>query len=602
MSAGHRFGLALLAACALVGGSAAADAPRVMVREQEGRWSLVAPQTGPFFSLGVCVLNRGATREEFDPANPAYAAWQYYGAPRDWADDSLRRLESWGFTTVGAWSDFPTLVESQERVLWLAPVAHIGSTAGAPWLDMWDPTNLARMERVARQTILPLCDNPRVIGFYVDNEVGWWNARLWQMTLKQAPGSGQRQRLLAFLRETYDGDWRRLTSDFNPEGATNWEDLSKDGVLWPKPGSNGVRVMRRFLSVLADRYYQLMRDVVHKHAPGSLYLGDRYQSFYYPEVAQVAARYVDVVSTNVNAFWHDGTFPRFQLETLHALTGKPIMIGEFYAAAQENRSGDTNDHHGTYPVVQTQRERAALARTTIEAMARLPYVVGADWFQYYDEPPHGRWDGENYNFGLVDIHNQPYDGLTSMFASLDLATLHAATPPHRPDATGGVPPAPEDPLASFTRTEALKAWDRERGFVPASSPDPIADLYACWSPRAVTLGLLALDYVESAYEPKGVPIPEEDRAFWTVRINDCAPIHVRLGADREAAVDNETVRVASIPGINLNPRNVAAIEVPAELFGLSSLRSGDPVKLDVTLATHGRAYSVSWQGQFALRN
>jgi hypothetical protein len=37
-----------------------------------------------------------------------------------------------------------------------------------------------------------------------------------------------------------------------------------------------------------------------------------------------------------------------------------------------------------------------------EEISEPPYVVGADWFQYYDEPTHGRADGENYNFGLVD--------------------------------------------------------------------------------------------------------------------------------------------------------------------------------------------------------
>ena len=55
---------------------------------------------------------------------------------------------------------------------------------------------------------------------------------------------------------------------------------------------------------------------------------------------------------------------------------------------------------------------------------RLPYVVGADWFQYYDEPPHGRkLDGEDYNFGLVDIHDTPYKHVTDAFTALGLSEL-----------------------------------------------------------------------------------------------------------------------------------------------------------------------------------
>jgi len=43
-------------------------------------------------------------------------------------------------------------------------VLHIGSTAGAPWWDMWDPRVIQRMDDVAREHILPWRDDPRPIG------------------------------------------------------------------------------------------------------------------------------------------------------------------------------------------------------------------------------------------------------------------------------------------------------------------------------------------------------------------------------------------------------------------------------------------------------
>ncbi|MGF2075721.1 hypothetical protein, partial [Enterococcus casseliflavus] len=72
------------------------------------------------------------------------------------------------------------------------------------------------MESVAREQILSFRDDPRVIGYYSDNEVGWWNAILFKMTLEQAPTSGQRQRLIKLLRETYHHDWSKLVKDFEP--------------------------------------------------------------------------------------------------------------------------------------------------------------------------------------------------------------------------------------------------------------------------------------------------------------------------------------------------------------------------------------------------
>ena len=90
---------------------------------------------------------------------------------------------------------------------------------------------------------------------YSDNEMGWWNAILFKMTLEQAPTSGQRQRLIELLRETYQNDWSELLKDFEPApGVENWDTLSQHGMLFLRPGGNGIRVERRFLGLLAERY------------------------------------------------------------------------------------------------------------------------------------------------------------------------------------------------------------------------------------------------------------------------------------------------------------------------------------------------------------
>jgi hypothetical protein len=161
--------------------------------EQQGdvAW-LVRPNGERFFSFGVCCVNGGTPPDEFKSDNPGYAAWQHYADSNVWAEATLKRLQNWGFTTVGGWSDFQSLRQRPDANVVFAPVLHIGSTAGAPWWDMWDPKITDRMEQVARDEILPLHDDPRVIGYYTDNEIGWWNAILFKMTLEQAPTSGQR--------------------------------------------------------------------------------------------------------------------------------------------------------------------------------------------------------------------------------------------------------------------------------------------------------------------------------------------------------------------------------------------------------------------------
>jgi hypothetical protein len=579
----------------------AATNPPFSIQQRDGISWLAKPNGERFFSLGVCVVNQGESREQFTPTNPGYAAFQHYENSNRWAEATLNRLKSWKFTTVGGWSDYAALRQCRDADVAFIPVLAVGMTAGAPWRDMWNTNLIARMHQIARDQILPLRSNPRILGYYSDNEMGWWNATLFKMTLQQPPTSGQRQRLLKLLRTTYHNKWSELLKDFEAEGAGSFEQLEKGGMLYLRPGSNGIRVYRAFLGLMAERYYSLVREIIRAYDLRGLVLGDRYQSFYYPEVARASHSSLDASSSNLNAAWNDGTFPRFYLDTLYALSGRPMIVSEFYMSAQENSTGNKN-LTSTFPTVTTQEERATGFLNTIRSLAQTPYVVGADWFQYYDEPPHGRGDGEDYNFGLVDIHDQPYEPLTAAARSLDLIALKTERHPARPDASLGVPPAPDNPLDHFTIRLALKDWDRERGFVKPVSKLPVADLYVCWNKQAVYLGLYAQEIVEPDYY-RNQTLPEADRAVWTVSIGATKKsVHSRLGPGGPPVCDEPTARLVNLSGIYMNTRNIAAIELPAKLFGKTQFKSGDSIHFSSTLLTHACADRVDWKGKFTLRD
>jgi hypothetical protein len=232
---------------------------------------------------------------------------------------------------------------------------------------------------------------------------------------------------------------------------------------------------------------------------------------------------------------------------------------------------------------------------------RTPHVIGADWFQYYDQPTHGRFAGENFNFGLVDIHDRPYEPLTRTCSALDLAVLKRRSGRARPDAAEGVPLAPRDPFEHFEPTLALMHWDRERGFVKPVSEFPLADLYVCWNKKAIYLGLYAQDVVEDVFY-KGKTVRASDRAEWIVSVNGSnKPIRGRIGAGLEPIFDESSVRVLNISGIGGNFRNVACMELPVRLFGKDGFKRGDTIEFASTLFTHCRAYRVEWQGRFMLR-
>lgn len=60
------------------------------------------------------------------------------------------------------------------------------------------------------------------------------------------------------------------------------------------------------------------------------------------------------------------------------------------------------------------------------------YIIGADWFQWMDEPPEGRGDGEDANVGIVDIYDQPYPLLIDAVRDTgpQLNNWHAASAPN----------------------------------------------------------------------------------------------------------------------------------------------------------------------------
>jgi hypothetical protein len=326
----------------------------------------------------------------------------------------------------------------------------------------------------------------------------------------------------------------------------------------------------------------MVRDAVRRHDRTHLILGDRYAQYYDLPVVRASAPYVDAISTNYGAEWLDGGMSRFFLDTLHAVTRKPVVITEFYMTARENRSGNRNSSGG-FPIVQTQAERADAFRAHVAGMADRPYVIGAHWFQFYDEPPLGRGDGEDYNMGLVDVHGQPYELLTAASAAVRPEVRHREAKPVPIANTAA--PAPPDVAKD------LRNWDRARSLVAPSRGTPFGDLYVSWTPDALYVGLFAMDYMDERLYAEG-RVPEADRPMWTVRVGGAsAPITVRYGGkDRPATVSDPAVTVTEVPGL----KHTVILRLPR------ANAAGERVRLDSALRSHSGAETMAWRREVRL--
>ena len=266
----------------------------------------------------------------------------------------------------------------------------------------------------------------------------------------------------------------------------------------------------------------------------------------------------------------------------------------------ENRSGNRNTKGG-FPTVATQEDRAASAHRSLLELVRLPFVMGVDWFQYYDEPPAGRFDGEDFNMGLVDINDRPYEKLVSNFSSTKLVEMRGMRASPRLDVSSGVPPSPADPVGLWNPYEALRDWDRERGFVPAQSTAPFADFYLAWNYSEIWLGLYAMDLTERDYYKDRV-VPEVDRMHWRLEIDGMEPaIEFRIGAALQGVyTEHRALENGEFWALAHNTRVIAAVRIPAAVLGKARLKPGDTIELKSILDAHARSDRVSWSGRFTL--
>jgi hypothetical protein len=468
------------------------------------RWSVVwehgvawlkTPCGDRFYSIGVNVLDGGYPEREQD--GKIYYSWKAFAPNLEgWAASARDRLLDWGFNSIGGWS----LPPQQLRLPGVIDL-ELGRRAKFHWFDPFSPETERRMMALARELVAPYRGSPYRIGYFSDNEVGWWGGALFNFYSQMPTSSITKQRWLAMLRERYHDDWERFAADFTPPaGVDSWTKLLQtEQITRLRPGGHGIAAVREWTRIVAERYYTLAERAIRAADPEALYFGDRLPIYYDPAAVRAMTPHVDAIAANYNVDSGDGWLARYFFDGLKKLSGgKPVLVTEWFFAARENRTGNSNNGH--LMTVATQAERARGAAAATRNFAAVPEVVGAQWFQYYDHPKGGRPDGEDYNFGLVDISDRPYRKLTNALqaANREAPAVHAASSP-RPN------PAPNTPFvlphtAIDIHDHSLSDWEKPASLLPPLQPSPGAvdfgEVYLSWSERGLALATIGQDYFD----------------------------------------------------------------------------------------------------------
>ncbi len=603
--------------------------------DMDGVQWLIDPNGKPFYSKGVNIVNP-AKETEKSRAGQAYCWLNFFPTMEEWQEHVGEQLRQWGFNTLGGWSD-----PSPNIGLALTVDLELGRNSRFHFFDPFDPKMEESTVECARELTAPYRDQRYLVGYYIDNEVGWWNSPLFIWYLKDKWENHTKQFLCKTIYDYYGGSWEKLLADWVPQkGIDGFEGLKQTGAaLKLRPEGNGIRLVDLFMKAVAKRYYELMSRAIRIAHPGALVIGDRLPLYYHQDAILAMGDNVDVIATNYNVTVPDGWVAPYFFDGLRKLSRKPVLVTEYFFAAAENRSGNRNEtarnihtKPGHLMTVDTQIQRTWGAGNALLNFARFPNVVGAHWFQYCDEPLGGREDGEDYNMGLIDTANKPYEELTENFARLNpvLEAVHRGSgvePEWKTmrggDEKSGAVPIPRAERAIDVNDQSLMEWEKEKtllsGFNVPAPHVPFGDVHMAWRPEGLYLFSLSDTFVHPDFlEYKGTfPYSESFQLHFTVeaegKLNHIAaylvprnnpqfpdgfevtPDLFRMEGGRDA---EQLPAKGHIQKLNkaLPHMSVEAF-FPAEWFGMKELKPGMHLRVNIGLASYFREFTMAWAGK-----
>jgi agarase len=424
------------------------DPPYFRAVQLEGRWWLLDPNGHRFLSKGVTTVQfaadviQGTRRNPYGEANKTK-----YGAIDAWRKASAQRLIGWGFNSLGAWSDDSlSAIAVNNQHLAYAPIADLGATfvgqkqRGEAWLhgifpDVFDPDFETVVHQRAREVCTPRAGDRWLLGWFTDNELRWgpdWRGsdELLTMFLDLPATVPGKRAAVDLMRERY-GDVTKFNTVWNTKFAS-WDDLANATSITPPVVRKAVYQQNEeterqanesdpkraafvadcetFLARLAERYFRIVSEAIKAADPNHMDFGCRFAYVPPHPVVAAAAKYVDVVSFNCYRPDPRDTINRY------AAFGKPLIIGEFSFRSED--SGLPNSR-GAGPKVKTQADRAAAFKNYVTLALQNPNLVGYHWFEHCDEPKEGRFDGENSNYGVVNIQDDVYTNLTQAMTEIN---------------------------------------------------------------------------------------------------------------------------------------------------------------------------------------
>ncbi|KAA1155379.1 agarase [Pseudoalteromonas sp. FUC4] len=328
-----------------------------------------------------------------------------------WREVTLKRMITWGFTSLGNWTD-PSYYDNQQVPYfangWIIGDFKTVSSGNDFWgamPDVFDPHFAVRANITVENVAKEVKNSPWAVGVFIDNEKSFGRPDsvlshygIVINTLGRDAATVPTKAEFSRLMKRKYTDISKLNKVWHLNLAS-WAEFDK-GVKVDVKNNDQLADFSIMLTAYADKYFRVVDAAMDKHLPNHLYLGARFPDWGMPiEVVRASAKHVDVISFNA---YKEGIKPK-KWEFLSEFD-KPTIIGEFHVGAL-----DSGLFHPGLIHASNQQDRAKMYTDYMRSVFDNPYFIGAHWFQYIDSPITGRaYDGENYNVGFITVTDRPY--------------------------------------------------------------------------------------------------------------------------------------------------------------------------------------------------
>ena len=307
------------------------------------------------------------------------------------------RIKDWGMNTIGFMSDFGATRQKRTAYvgsIWIKGTPKIEGSNGfwGKFHDVFDPSFRTAV-RTSVESQKEGANDPWCLGYFVDNELSW--GQLGSLSIGTLKSSENQPAKIEFVKdlknkyqkiEVLNSTWKTSYS--------SWKEVLESTKT---PDESFAKVdLVNFYKKIADTYFKIINEELKAIAPNQNYLGCRFAWANNDVVLTAASNYLDIMS--FNKYEYSVADMKLPLNV-----DKPIMIGEFHFGAL-----DRGSLHVGIKTAKDQTERGEMFKSYIQGALKHPNIVGAHWFQYIDEPNTGRFDGENYNVGFLDIADNPH--------------------------------------------------------------------------------------------------------------------------------------------------------------------------------------------------